>query len=422
MKRKFVAWLLLLSLLLAACGGLPIQIVIGDDGETIEQVEVPATESPAEPVTPKTIITTDLDERLAELYEQVNPAVVNIQVTQVFTFDRKDSPELPRIPELPGIPDFHFEFPETPEEQYQYGQGSGFVYDSQGHIVTNYHVVDQAERITVVFSSGLSLEATLVGTDPDSDLAVIKVDETPEGIEPLPLGDSDSLRVGMTVVAIGNPFGLEGTMTTGIVSALGRSLPSQGNTAAEGRFSIPNVIQTDAAINPGNSGGPLLNLSGQVVGVNTAIESPVQQFSGVGFAVPSRAVMRVVPELIEKGSFAHAWLGISGMDLRPEIRQAMDLDPTQGGALVISVIDGSPASEAGLQGSTSVVVIDGQRFQIGGDVIVGIEDVEVRDFEDLLAYITEEAAVGQRVSLQVLRGRSLITLEVTLAERPSEVD
>jgi S1-C subfamily serine protease len=270
----------------------------------------------------------------------------------------------------------------------------------------------------VVFSQGFSSDAEVVGTDPDSDLAVIRVVELPEGIIPLALANSKTLRVGQTVLAIGNPFGLQGTMTTGIVSALGRTLPSQARTAGGANFSIPSVIQTDAAINPGTSGGPLLNIAGEVIGVNTAIESSDRQFSGVGFAVPSGTVARVAPILISDGKYEHPWLGIAGVTLRPEIREAMNLELSQNGILVIDVLESGPAFDAGLLGSDSEADVDGQILPVGGDVIVFIDGVEIIDFDDLLTYISEEARVGQRVELEILRDGETLAVEVVLAARP----
>lgn len=355
------------------------------------------------------IVVDETGDLLADLYERVNPAVVNIQVAQSASLGG-DLPE--DHPELPEIPEF-------PDDQFQFGQGSGFVWDAQGHIVTNYHVVDQAERVNVTFSDGLTLEAEIIGTDPDSDLAVIRVDPLPEGIAPLDLADSQDLRVGESVVAIGNPFGLEGTMTTGIVSALGRSLPSQARTADGGRFNIPNIIQTDAAINPGNSGGPLLDYAGRVIGVNTAIESPVRQFSGIGYAVPSDIIAKIVPALIEDGRYAHPWLGLAGRTLTPGIREAMELEPTQTGILVISVAEGGPSDQAGLRGSDEEVRIDGFPTLVGGDIIVAIDGQEIREFDDLLSYLVENTVVGQDVTLSVLRDGETVELAVTLGERPT---
>jgi len=387
--RTLVATILLAtSFALSACGGAapPSQ-------EVIMRNE------------PETIIVEDIGEIFSDVYERVNPAVVNIQVRQSF------SPGDEAVPEVP-------DHPEIPDEPFRFGQGSGFVIDELGHIVTNFHVVDQADRIMVVFSQGFSSDAEVVGTDPDSDLAIIRVVELPEGIIPLALANSKTLRVGQTVLAIGNPFGLQGTMTTGIVSALGRTLPSQARTAGGANFSIPSVIQTDAAINPGNSGGPLLNIAGEVIGVNTAIESSDRQFSGVGFAVPSGTVARVAPILISDGKYEHPWLGIAGVTLRPEIREAMNLELSQNGILVIDVLESGPAYDAGLLGSDSEADVDGQILPVGGDVIVFIDGVEIIDFDDLLTYISEEARVGQRVELEILRDGETLTVEVVLTARP----
>jgi 2-alkenal reductase len=356
------------------------------------------------------IVIDDLGDVLADLYERINPAVVNIQVAQSVQIDGNFPDDHPELPDI---------FPELPEDQFRFGQGSGFVWDTQGHIVTNYHVVDQAERVNVTFSDGLTLEAEIIGTDPDSDLAVIRVDPLPEGIQPLELAASKELRVGESVVAIGNPFGLEGTMTTGIVSALERSLPSQARTANGGTFNIPNIIQTDAAINPGNSGGPLLDYEGRVIGVNTAIESPVRQFSGIGYAVPSDIIAKIVPALIADGRYPHPWLGIAGRTLTPGIREAMELETTQTGVLVITVTEDGPADEAGLQGSSEEVEIDGIPTLVGGDIIIGIDEQEVREFDDLLSYLAEDTVVGQEITLSILRDDGPINLEVTLGERPT---
>ncbi len=391
--------LLIPALILSACSALP------------------ATQEPTGPAAPSQVrVVEDRGEWLADLYEQVNPSVVNVQVVQVIEIGQTP-PDF--FPEIPGFPDWPFELPQRPGKQYRYGQGSGFVYDSNGHIVTNFHVVAEAEQVRVVFADGTSLQAEIVGTDPGSDLAVLRVKGLPESALPLPLADSDALRVGQTVVAIGNPFGLQGTMTAGIVSALGRSLPSQARTASGDRFNIPNVIQTDAAINPGNSGGPLLNLNGEVIGVNTAIESPVRQFAGVGFAVPSNTIARIVPVLIEDGRYQHPWLGIAGMTLTPEVREAMGLEVDQMGVLVVDVTKDGPADRAGLRGSDKQVEINGHTLRVGGDVIVRIDDQEVRRFDDLLSYLFEETHVGQKVQLTVLREGGTQELSVTLQERPS---
>jgi serine protease Do len=353
---------------------------------------------------------TSMDTLLADLYDRVNPSVVSIQVRQPASAGATTAPQLPGSP---------FGQPQNPNGGFSYAQGSGFVYDAEGYIITNYHVVEDADKVNVVFSDGSSQPADVIGIDPDSDLAVIKVDSMPQGTKALQFEDSSTLRVGYSVVAIGNPFGEQGTMTTGIVSALGRTIASQSTTADGGTFNIPDVIQTDAAINPGNSGGPLLNLQGDVIGVNTAIESNVRQFSGVGFAVPSSIVTRVVPVLIDEGTYPHPWLGISGTDLTPGIRTAMKLDSSQTGVLVVTVDENGPAGQAGLQGSTTDTQIDGVSVPIGGDIIVGIDNVTVHQFDDLLSYLSENTSVDQQVTLHVLRNGSQLDLQVTLGQRPS---
>lgn len=347
--------------------------------------------------TPEIVVAETTGLTLPDLYDQVNPAVVNIRV------------RLSNGPSLDGLE----------EQPFGSAQGSGFVYDDQGHIVTNFHVVDDVEEISVVFYDGLILEAELVGADPDSDLAVILVNNPPVDIKPLFVADSSAIRVGEPVVAIGNPFGLQGTMTNGIVSGLGRTLPSQAIAIGGGRFNIPNIIQTDAAINPGNSGGPLLNLNGEVVGVNTAIATNDRQFSGVGYAVPSNTVTRVVPELIENGRFRHPYLGIAGVDVSPNIREAMSLEEQQRGVLVIEVTANGPAEDAGLQGSSVETEIDGAPVRVGGDIIIRIDDRPVGDFDDLIEYLSESTVVGQTVTLELLRDGEITTVDVELGERPT---
>ncbi len=365
--------------------------------------------------------------QLAQLYTEANPSVVSIQVREpIGQTTVQGSPfefQFPELPNLPNLPDDLTPYlPQTnggsEQQRYVYGQGSGFVYDTAGHIVTNYHVAGEADQITVVFADGTQREATLIGGDPDSDLAVIKIDPAGLDLKPLTLGDSDALQVGQSVVAIGNPFGLEGTMTSGIVSALGRMLESQAATIDGGSFNIPNIIQTDAAINPGNSGGPLLNLAGQVIGLNTAIESSIRQNSGVGFAVPSNTVARVVEGLISNGRYEHAWLGIAGGTLTESLREAMTLPEGQQGVLVASVTVDSPADQAGVQGGSRETQIEGRSVRIGGDVIVSIDGQPVKTFDDLLSFI-DGAQVGQQVSLEVLRDGELVELTVTLGARPS---
>ncbi len=291
------------------------------------------------------------------------------------------------------------------------GQGSGFVYDDAGYIVTNNHVIAQASNIIITFADGAQLDATIVGADPGSDLAVLKVDAQPGQLKALKLADSDQLRVGQLVVAIGSPFGLANTLTTGVISGLDRLFPG-AEAPGGGSYNIPDIIQTDAAINPGNSGGPLLDLRGDVIGVNTAIESPVRGSSGVGFAVPSNVVAVVAPQLIDGGSVAHPWLGISGSELNASLAESLGLERDQRGIAIGSVIAGGPADDAGIRAAD-------QATGLGADVVVGIENQEVNQFDDLLGYIVERTVVGQTVDLHVLRDGKVITIPITLGERPT---
>ncbi|MFQ5436757.1 MAG: S1C family serine protease, partial [Anaerolineae bacterium] len=353
------------------------------------------------------------EDTLVNLYERVNPSVVNVQVILGENANSGFT-----LPDIPGLPE---DLPDNLPQNHPVpltGQGSGFIFDTEGHIVTNNHVVSGAEQITVVFADGTEADAELVGTDPDSDLAVIQVDVDADLLAPAPVADSENLKVGQMVVAIGNPFGLEGTMTTGIVSGLGRLLPSGGYTPSGDRFSIPDIIQTDAAINPGNSGGPLLNLDGEVIGINTAIQSPQSGAVGIGYAVPSAIVQQVVPVLIDEGQIAHPWLGVSGRTLDADTAVAMDLDADQRGVLVATIVENSPAEKADLQGSDKVITIDGFDTRIGGDIITAINGQDVREFDDLLGYIVQDTAVGDSVTLQIIRDGETISVDVTLEARP----
>lgn len=283
------------------------------------------------------------------------------------------------------------------------GQGSGFVYDTKGHIVTNNHVVEDGGSITVTFADGTEERAELIGRDPDSDLAIIKVDVPASELTPIDLADSEALQVGQIVIAIGNPYGLKGTMTTGIVSGLGRLLP------VDSGFSIPDIIQTDAAINPGNSGGPLLDINGRVIGVNTAIYAPANSlgtasYTGIGYAVPVNVVKVVVPQLIENGTVATPWLGISGGTVNAAVAEQLNLPSTTRGAYVASVLPNGPASSAGLQAE---------------DVIIGVDGDVIAEFDDLLAYIVQETAVGDTITLTIIRDGQEYTANVTLEARPN---
>jgi 2-alkenal reductase len=335
------------------------------------------------------------EDLLINLYERVNPAVVNIRVIK-----RVEQPATFL----------------TPDELFQEGQGSGFVWDQEGHIVTNNHVVEGADEVEVVFWDDTVVEGKVIGTDPDSDVAVVEVDLPAEELHPVELGDSDELRVGQLAIAIGNPFGQAGTMTRGIISALGRTFNPGGSP-----FSIPEMIQTDAAINPGNSGGPLLDSEGRVIGINTLILSRSGSSSGVGFAVPINMAKRVVPVLMEEGEYQYAWLGITGADLTPTIVEAMDLPAGTQGALVVEVGEDGPADKAGLRGSIEAVEIKGRPLEIGGDIILAIDRTLVQDMDDVIVYLVKNTQPGQEVELSILRDGQEQKLTLELGERPDSV-
>ena len=296
-------------------------------------------------------ILTALETAYGEIYNKVIPSVVNVSVIQTVSSQSFQMPDLPDLPDLPF--DLPFGEQGQPQERKSSALGSGFIWDTEGHIITNNHVVEGADTITVTFYDGSSAKAEIVGTDPDSDLAVIKVDVPLEKLQPIQVADSTNVEVGDIAIAIGNPFGLEGSMTTGIVSALGRSLDldTASTTVNGSTYTIPDVIQTDAAINPGNSGGVLVNKDGNLIGVTAAIKSTAGSNAGIGFVIPSVIVQNVVPVLIEDGFYQHPRIGFSGTTLTSDLAQAMDLSPDQHGALVIDITPDSPAEEAGLQGS-----------------------------------------------------------------------
>jgi 2-alkenal reductase len=367
----------------------PSEILADPAGEAVASEAAEATEAPAiNELLP-------LEETLADIYRDVNPSVVNIRVI----VGQEGSEGL--IPQGGGA-------------------GSGFVWDKDGHIVTNNHVVEEASRITVVFSDGSSYRAEVVGTDPYSDLAVVKIDRPAAELSPIEVADSREVSVGQLAVAIGNPFGLDGTMTVGFISALGRSLPVGSAGVMAPSYNIPDIIQTDAPINPGNSGGVLVDSSGRLIGVPSAIESPVRANAGIGFAVPSAIVLNVVPDLIATGVHEHPWVGFSGGSLLPEVAEAMGLEEGQRGVIVSSVVEGGPAEAAGLRGSSEEVEIEGLSVPVGGDVIVAIDGEAVREFDDLIIYLSRSTRVGQSVTLTVLRDGEVKTLEVVLAARPTE--
>jgi 2-alkenal reductase len=299
----------------------------------------------------------------------------------------------------------------------QFGQciGSGFIVDSQeGYIVTNNHVAIADPNLLVTLADEHSVPAEIVGTDPGSDLALLQIDVPVEDLVAVELGDSSSLQVGQRAIAIGNPFGLERTVTTGVISSLGRTLRREDSS-----FQLAEVIQTDAAINPGNSGGPLLDSQGRVIGVSTAIRSTTGVNSGVGFAIPVDIVKRVVPELISFGRYRHTWVGVEGRTITAEMVEAMDL-PVENGILVSAVVPGSPASQAGLQGGEDDLVVSGIPMRVGGDIIVAVGDATVKRFDDLVNYLATETGVGDVIVLTVIRNGQELEIHVTLEERPGE--
>jgi 2-alkenal reductase len=320
----------------------------------------------------------DLQDALVNVYARTNPSVVHI-----FVFDEIEDTSLPL------------------------GSGSGFVFDADGHIVTNNHVVADGERYEVTFADGIRRPAELIGTDVDSDLGVIKVDQLPENIQPVSLGDSRILQVGQIVVAIGNPFGEAGSMSIGVISGLERTLESQRIAEGGGRYSLPEVVQTDAAINPGNSGGPLLNLEGQVIGVNSAISTRTGTNSGVGFSIPINAVKQVVPKLISDGEYIYPYMGIRMLSLDLDLQEQLSLPQTKG-AYVTEVTIDSPAEDAGLIGENGP----------GGDLIVTVDDQPVLTSDDLIAYLVFETQVGQTIELTVLRDGEEVKLSLILGARP----
>jgi S1-C subfamily serine protease len=290
--------------------------------------------------------------------------------------------------------------------------GSGFVFDKEGHIVTNNHVAEASPQLLVTLADEHTVPAEVVGLDPGSDLAVLKIDVPPEQLTVAELGDSSSLRVGQRTIAIGNPFGLERTVTTGIVSSLGRTLERDDSS-----FLLAQVIQTDAAINPGNSGGPLLDSRGRVIGVNAAIRSTTGFNSGVGFAIPVDIVKRVAPELITHGRYRHTWVGVTGSTITREMVESMDL-PVDTGALIFEVVPGGPAASAGLRGGRGGVFVSGRSMSVGGDIVLAIDGEPVKRFDDLINYLATRTSVGDVVSLTVIRERQEIQIAVTLQERP----
>ncbi|RJQ39938.1 MAG: PDZ domain-containing protein [Dehalococcoidia bacterium] len=352
--------------------------------------EPPETAGTSNETLPGAPALTELETLLEEIYSRVNPSVVNISVVES---------------QIPGFP-----LPRRAE-------GSGFVWDTEGNIVTNRHVIADAGKITVTFYDGSIVPGIVVGADADSDLAVVRVDVPPDQLKPVEVADSSMARVGQLAVAIGNPFGLQGTMTVGFISGLGRLIPADEN-ALGATYSIPDIIQTDAPINPGNSGGVLLDSSGKLIGVTQSIATESGTSSGVGFAIPSAIVQKVVPALVASGRYDHPYLGISITSLDPDLAAAMNLAASQRGALVITVTDGSPAARAGIRASEGEVTIDSQPVAIGGDVIIRYDDIVVRSSDDLVTFLARYGSAGQVVTLTVLRGGVEVEVPVTIGIRP----
>lgn len=360
-------------------------VVAASAGQVLLPTPTPAAFSP----------NNDLENQVVQLYDSARASVVNI-TNRGYTTDQFLQP--------------------VPQE----GTGSGFVYDAKGHIVTNYHVVENARELIVTMADGSNHPAKLVGQDPSSDLAVIQIDATKGITLPalLPMAEPNQQRVGQFVVAIGNPFGLQGTLTVGVISSLGRIIQSP-----DGRF-IGEAIQTDAAINPGNSGGPLLDLKGKVIGINSQILSPSGSSAGIGFAVPVSTVQRVVPQLIARGHYAHPYLGIQSLDIGPNqadfLRSAGMQVPVDQGLLLVDVDSGGPADKAGLRGGNQLVQVGNGQLPIGGDIITAVNDKPVASLQDLTVYVEDNAKVGDTITLTIIRDGKTQQVQTTLAERPQQ--
>jgi S1-C subfamily serine protease len=385
MRKRILLWLVLGLLALSglACSLSELTALMATPapgGPAAEQGPVVVVLTPT-PLPPDLLSQADVEEQLViNVYARVGPAVVCI----------------------------------TAKQQFGTCIGSGFIIDEEGHVVTNNHVAQAASDLLVTLADERTVPAELVGTDPGSDLAVLDIDLPPEQLAVAELGDSSALRVGQRAIAIGNPFGLERTVTTGVISSLGRTLDRDDSD-----FRIAQVIQTDAAINPGNSGGPLLDSRGRVIGVNTAIRSLTGVNAGVGFAVPVDIVKRVVPELIANGRYRHPWLGVSSwpMPISQEMIEALDL-PVQKGVLIFTVEPNSPAAKAGLRGGDREVIVSGIPMRAGGDIIVAINGSPTDRFDDLINYLATSTSVGDVITLTVVRDSAESQVDVTLEERP----
>jgi len=390
-RGRWIMLLLELTLLAVIAGAFVWVALVGNRPAAVAVSPSPTPTVRMVPTVGPTAIplsVTDLEARIADVYREAGSSVVNITSRSV---------------------SYDFFFNPIPRQ----GSGSGFFYDTQGHIVTNYHVIADADELQVTLADGQTVPAQIVGSDPSNDLAVIKVDLPAGSIRPLPIGDSTQVYVGQFVLAIGNPFGLERTLTFGIVSALGRVIESPNQ-----RF-IGEVIQSDVAINPGNSGGPLLNLTGQVIGVNSAILSPSGANAGIGFAISARTVQRVVPVLIRDGRYPHPSLGVRVIELTPQraalFRRAGVQLPDQG-LLIAELVANGPAARAGLRGPDRLARVGNVSLPLGGDVIVAINNQPITTSQDLIVYLETQTQVGETVQVKVLRDGREQVLPVTLAE------
>jgi len=382
--QRFIGLAGMAAVMLAGCAG-----VVRAPGAVPQATQTPwiitPTPSPAGARQANDIA--DWENLYVALYDQSSPSVVHITTrTRVWSFFR-------------GV-------------DVQAGSGSGFFFDDQGHIITNHHVVEGAEQLDVIFADGTTMPATVVGSDAYNDLAVLRVDGAPpQLIRPLPLGESHNLKVGMRVAAIGNPFGLDRTLTTGVISALGRTIERENEAA------LGEMIQTDAAINPGNSGGPLLNLRGEVIGVNTMIRSPSGGSVGIGFAVPVDTLKRVAPELIRNGRYEHPWLGFNAYEVTQDLADFLKL-PVAKGLLIAQLQAGGPADRAGVRGASEGLRTSFGVLLVGGDILVALDDRPIQTRDDMTIYLENHKRVGDVVRMTLVRDGAQITLEATLQARP----